>query len=139
MRFALVSLFCGILFGLGLSVSDMINPARVLNFLDITGNWDPTLALVFAGALLVALPGYQWILKTRRTPVLGEEFEVPTSNDINPRLVGGSALFGIGWGLGGFCPGPGLTALVTLQPGVFAFVVAMFAGAATWKFGFGRD
>lgn len=116
----------------------MINPARVLNFLDITGNWDPTLALVFAGALLVALPGYQWILKTWRAPVLGDEFDVPTSTGINPRLIGGSALFGIGWGLGGFCPGPGLTALVTLQPGVVAFVVAMFVGAASWKFGFGR-
>lgn len=132
----LVSLISGILFGVGLTLSGMVNPAKVLNFLDFAGSWDPTLALVFGGALLVALPGYQWVLANREQPVLAEKFELPSNSSITPSLIAGAALFGAGWGLGGFCPGPGLTALVSLDFDVLLFVLAMFAGAATYKFGF---
>lgn len=132
--FYLSSLLCGLIFGLGLVVSGMVNPAKVQNFLDMAGQWDPTLALVFGGAVGVALPIYQWTLRTRSAPVVADEFQVPTNNAITPSLIGGSALFGVGWGLAGFCPGPGLTALATLEPGVISFVVAMFVGAACYKF-----
>lgn len=130
----LISLVGGVVFGLGLVISGMVNPAKVQNFLDVAGPWDPTLALVFLGALAVALPVYQWTLRHRSAPVVGEKFDVPSNNAITPSLIGGSALFGIGWGLSGFCPGPGITALVTLLPGAVAFVVAMFAGAACYRF-----
>jgi uncharacterized protein len=129
----LAALLCGILFGLGLVISRMVNPAKVINFLDVAGDWDPTLALVFIGALLVAVPGLQWILRTRRKPVIAPEFKLPDNNAITPSLVSGAALFGVGWGLAGFCPGPGLTALATLQPGVIAWVAAMFAGIVCYQ------
>lgn len=129
----LASLIGGLIFGLGLVVSGMVNPAKVQNFLDVTGQWDPTLALVFVGAVGVALPIYQWTLRNRSAPVAADEFRVPANNAITPSLIGGSALFGIGWGLAGFCPGPGLTALAVLQPGVISFVVAMFVGAGCYK------
>lgn len=133
-----ISFACGALFGVGLVVSQMIDPAKVLGFLHFAGRWDPTLALVFAGALAVALPFYQWTLRQRSRPVVADRFHVPDSSAITPTLLGGSALFGVGWGLSGFCPGPGLTALATLQPGVIAFAVAFFAGAALWRFVFAR-
>lgn len=129
----LVALLCGVLFGLGLVISQMVNPAKVLNFLDVAGSWDPTLAMVFIGALLVAVPGYQWIFHTRQAPVVSREFKLPDSDAITPSLMGGAALFGVGWGLAGFCPGPGITALATLLPGVIAWVAAMFAGAACYR------
>lgn len=132
--FYVVSLLSGIVFGLGLAVSRMVNPAKVLNFFDLAGTWDPTLAFVFIGALVVATPAYQWMLRRQDAPVLAERFEVPDSGAITPALIGGSALFGVGWGLAGFCPGPGLTALATLFPGVIAWVVALFAGAACYRF-----
>jgi uncharacterized membrane protein YedE/YeeE len=131
-----LSLACGVIFGLGLVVSEMIDPAKVLSFLYVAGDWDPTLAFVFAGALAVALPFYQWTLRTRTRPVLAERFHLPDADAITPKLVAGSALFGVGWGLTGLCPGPALTALASLEPGVLVFVVGLFAGAATWRFGF---
>ena len=131
--FYLIALSSGVIFGLGLAVSGMINPARVLNFLDVSGQWDPTLAFVFAGALAVALPGYQWTLR-RRAPVFADEFDTPKNRAITPSLVAGSALFGIGWGLAGFCPGPGIAALASASPGAVAFVIALFIGAACYRF-----
>ena len=128
------SLLCGVLFGLGLAISQMVNPAKVLNFLDIAGQWDPSLGIVFAGALLVAIPGYQWILRRRHKPVAAGEFDLPTSKSITLSLVGGSAIFGVGWGLAGICPGPGITALPTLFPTVILWVVMLFAGAACYRF-----
>jgi len=136
--FYLVSLFGGLVFGFGLVISQMVNPAKVLNFLDVAGQWDATLAMVFIGALGVAMPIYQWVLRTRSAPVLATEFEIPSTSAITPSLLGGSVLFGIGWGLSGLCPGPGLTALPTLLPGVAGFVVALFVGAATYRFLFAR-
>lgn len=132
--FYVVSLASGFLFGLGLVVSQMINPAKVLNFLDVAGDWDPTLALVFAGAVAVGLPGYQLILRRRTEPVFATQFRVPKNNAITPSLVGGSAVFGIGWGLSGFCPGPGLAAVATMQASVIWWVIALFTGAACYRF-----
>jgi uncharacterized membrane protein YedE/YeeE len=128
----LVNLFAGALFGLGLAVSGMVDPAKVIGFLDVAGDWDPTLAFVMGGALLVTIPAFRLIFK-RPSPVLADEFELPTKKDLDARLLGGSALFGVGWGLSGFCPGPAVTALATGLTPVFAFVVAMLAGMAIYK------
>ena len=128
----LVNLFAGALFGLGLAVSGMVDPAKVIGFLDVAGDWDPTLAFVMGGALLVTIPAFRLIFKRPR-PVLADEFELPTKKDLDARLLGGSALFGVGWGLSGFCPGPAVTALATGLTPVFAFVVAMIAGMAIYK------
>lgn len=128
-----ISLVSGVLFGAGLALSQMINPAKVLNFLDVSGRWDPTLLLVFVGALTVAMPAYQWCLRTRTSPFASERFHVPARDAITPSLITGAALFGIGWGLSGFCPGPGIAALATLLPGVIVYVIAMFLGAASYK------
>ena len=128
----LVNLFAGTLFGLGLAISGMVNPQKVIGFLDFAGNWDPTLAVVFSGALLVAIPAFRLVLKRSR-PVLAEEFELPTNKDVDTRLLAGTAIFGIGWGLAGFCPGPAVTALASGLAPVFAFVAAMVAGMAVYK------
>ncbi len=132
----IVALFSGALFGLGLAVSGMANPAKVIGFLDVTGDWDPTLAFVMGGALLVSVPAFR-VIFGRRRPVLAEDFELPSNKEVDARLLGGSALFGVGWGLSGFCPGPAVTALIpALVTGiapVFAFVAAMVAGMAIYE------
>lgn len=128
----IVALFSGALFGLGLAVSGMANPAKVIGFLDVTGDWDPTLAFVMGGALLVSVPAFRMIFGRRR-PVLAEDFELPSNKEVDARLLGGSALFGVGWGLSGFCPGPAVTALATGITPVFAFVAAMVAGMAIYE------
>ncbi len=128
----LVALFSGALFGLGLAVSGMVDPAKVIGFLDVAGNWDPTLAFVMGGALLVAIPAFR-LISRRPRPVLADDFALPTKKDVDARLLGGAALFGVGWGLAGFCPGPSVTALVTGLAPVFAFVAAMIAGMALYK------
>ena len=122
-----VSLLSGIIFGLGLIVADMTNPAKVQNFLDITGAWDPSLIFVMGGAIVVTLPAFAW-LKKKKHPVLAENFYWPTKTDLDPKLIGGAAIFGFGWGLGGFCPGPALTALPAGLTGGILFVVCMLIG-----------
>ena len=117
----------GLLFGLGLTVSGMINPAKVIGFLDLAGDWDPSLALVMATALLVSLPGFRLILK-REQPLFAAKFFLPEKSDIDSPLVGGAALFGIGWGLAGFCPGPALAAAASLNSSVLLFLAAMVGG-----------
>lgn len=117
----------GLVFGLGLVVSGMADPAKVLNFLDLAGSWDPSLAFVMAGAVVVTFVGYR-LAFARKAPLLMESFDVPSAKDIDLRLVGGAAMFGIGWGIGGFCPGPALTALPLLAPGTLVFVPAMLIG-----------
>jgi uncharacterized protein len=122
----------GLLFGLGLIVSQMVNPAKVLSFLDIFGNWDPSLALVMGGAVVVSALGYL-VAKRRGVPVLAPRLEIPTRRDLDPRLIGGAALFGIGWGLVGLCPGPALVGLTFGPWPVFVFVAAMIVGMAIFR------
>ena len=126
MKIAL-SLLAGLIFGAGLAISDMVNPARILNFLDVAGNWDPTLLFVMGGALSVTTIGYKLIF-SRNAPLFEDKFYLPTLKDIDLPLVGGAAMFGIGWGLGGFCPGPAFAAMVTMEPKVWAFVATMLIG-----------
>lgn len=125
----IVALGCGSIFGLGLAISGMMNPARVIGFLDVAGNWDPTLAFVMGGALLVAVPAYRLILG-RGHPALAGGFSLPSKTRLDTPLILGSALFGVGWGLVGFCPGPAVAAVVTGLPAVLGFVAAMLAGMA---------
>ncbi|MEX2129877.1 MAG: DUF6691 family protein [Pseudohongiellaceae bacterium] len=122
----------GALFGLGLTLSGMINPAKVIGFLDLAGNWDPSLLLVMAGGLAVTFPAFQLILK-RGAPILEAKFYLPTRKDLDPRLLGGAVLFGLGWGIAGLCPGPALAALTLLNGQVFLFVAAMVAGMLLHK------
>lgn len=117
----------GLVFGLGLVISGMANPARVLNFLDLAGTWDPSLAFVMAGATVTAFIGYRLVWR-RSAPVLEARFNLPTNSRIDRPLILGAALFGIGWGIGGFCPGPAWTALPLLAPGTLVFLPAMLAG-----------
>ena len=128
----LVNLIAGTLFGLGLTISGMVNPQKVIGFLDFAGDWDPTLAFVMGGAVLVAIPAFRLISK-RPHPVLADAFDLPTKKDVDGRLLGGAALFGVGWGLSGFCPGPAVTALASGLLPVFAFVAAMIAGMVAYK------
>ena len=122
----------GLLFGLGLIISQMVNPAKVLGFLDIFGNWDPSLALVMGGAVAVSALGTV-IARRRGVPVLAPRLELPTRRDLDPRLIGGAALFGIGWGLVGLCPGPALTALTFGPWQVFVFVASMIVGMVLFR------
>lgn len=127
MKNNIIALFAGMIFGLGLAISEMVNPARVIGFLDVTGNWDPTLAFVMGGALSVTFILFPFILK-RSQPVLTEKYFLPDKKDIDKKLLIGSSLFGIGWGIAGFCPGPAITALITFSPDVILFVVTMIIG-----------
>ena len=127
MPLALASLLIGVVFGFGLTVAEMINPARVIGFLDLTGRWDPTLAFVMGGALVVTLPLFRFVLRRPR-PLLDRLFHLPVTSAVDGRLVIGAAVFGIGWGLAGFCPGPAIAGLASGNPGVFLFVGAMVAG-----------
>lgn len=125
---AAVALLCGALFGFGLSLSGMVDPARVLGFLDIaSGSWDPSLMFVLGGAVCVAIVGVL-IQRGLSRPALDAAFHLPERTDIDRRLVIGSVLFGVGWGLAGFCPGPAIAALATGATPVLIFVVAMVCG-----------
>ena len=129
MRAVLPALLAGVIFGAGLTVSDMVNPARVLAFLDVAGAWDPALAFVMAGAVAVSALGYAAARRWRR-PVFGTRFFLPESRLLDRRLIGGAALFGIGWGLVGFCPGPAVAGLALGQWQAWLFVAAMLCGMA---------
>jgi len=122
----------GVLFGLGVGVGGMADPAKVVGFLDVTGNWDPSLALVMAGALAVHVPLRRLILRRAR-PVLAASFPPIPSPRIDRRLLVGSALFGIGWGLAGYCPGPAVVSLSTGAPLALAFVASMVAGMGLFR------
>ncbi|TAD74091.1 MAG: YeeE/YedE family protein [Sphingomonadales bacterium] len=126
-RDTLVPLAAGTIFGAGLTIGGMTDPARVRGFLDLFGDWDPTLAFVMGGAVLVM--ALAWMLQRRMLrPFLAEGFALPDRSDITPRLVGGSALFGIGWAIAGLCPGPGFAALAIEPLSAAIFVAAMLAG-----------
>lgn len=122
----------GLVFALGLGLSGMTQPAKVTAFLDITGEWDPSLAFVMVGAILVHAV-LSRLIRHRQTPLFASTFTIPTRTDIDARLVGGAALFGIGWGLSGFCPGPAITSLVSGNVSVVIFVAAMLAGMYLFK------
>ena len=121
------ALMTGLVFGVGIALSGMMDPAKVLNFFDIFGTWDPSLAFVMGGALIVTFVGYRLVWR-RDAPLFGGRFQVPTSTVIDARLVGGSALFGVGWGIAGFCPGAAIPALGTGRWEVALFLVAVVAG-----------
>jgi uncharacterized protein len=127
------TLFAGLLFGTGLILSGMANPAKVQNFLDLFGTWDPSLAFVMGGAIMVNMPGF-WLVQKRTKPLFHDVFHLPTRTDFDTRLVVGAATFGIGWGLGGFCPGPALTALPLAATGTLWFVPAMLIGMVVAKY-----
>jgi uncharacterized protein len=128
----IASLICGLVFGIGLIVSGMVDPGKVLGFLDLAGAWDPSLAFVMAGAIAVGLPAFAWARK-RRTALLGDPMQLPASSGIDGRLIVGALLFGAGWGIAGFCPGPGIVALGMGAGGAAVFVAAMLAGMAAFE------
>lgn len=126
------ALGAGLLFGLGLGISEMLSPARVLGFLDVAGLWDPTLLFVMGGALLVAFPAFR-LAGHMSQPLFEGKFVLPTRKDIDAKLVLGAALFGLGWGLAGLCPGPAIVGLASFNTEVLLFFLAMLAGMALHK------
>lgn len=121
------ALFTGLIFGTGITISGMMDPAKVLNFFDLFGSWDPSLAFVMAGALLVTSVGYR-VVWARNTPIFETRFQIPTAANLDKKLIGGSALFGVGWGIAGFCPGAAIPALGTGRWEVALFLVAVLSG-----------
>jgi uncharacterized membrane protein YedE/YeeE len=126
-RQVIVSFLSGALFAAGLGVAGMTNPAKVMAFLDVTGAWDPSLAFVMVGAIAVYAVAFRLAIR-RPAPLLAEAFSLPKKGDLDAPLIAGAALFGAGWGLAGYCPGPAITSLATGAPGVFLFVASMLAG-----------
>ena len=118
---------CGLLFGIGLVAAGMANPAKLLNFLDLFGSWDPSLGFLMGSAVAVTFLGYR-LVWTRKAPVMMDRFDLPAARLPDRRLVAGAALFGLGWGLGGYCPGPALVAMTLAAPGTLVFVPAMLTG-----------
>ena len=123
----LVSLFCGIIFGIGLVISQMINPAKVLGFLNLFGEWDPSLAFVMIGALIIFSPLFH-LFKNKEKPIFSSSFSISNKKEIDKKLIFGSILFGAGWGLVGLCPGPAITSIALLNASSAIFVVSMFIG-----------
>lgn len=132
MKESIAALLAGVLFGIGLAVSGMLIPDKVLNFLDVAGHWDPSLALVMGGALMVTIPGYYLVTRKPR-PVLAESFSLPSATAIDRRLLLGAAMFGAGCGLSGLCPAPALVNITTGLVDVLVFVGAMLAGMLLHK------
>ncbi len=127
MNYAFFSFLAGLVFGIGLIIAGMANPAKVVGFLDITGEWDPSLMFVMGGAILVGFFAFR-LASTRTKSLLGIGIKISDNKRLDMRLVGGSLLFGMGWGLGGFCPGPGLVAIGSGEAKAVVFVIAMIAG-----------
>jgi len=124
----ILALLAGILFGLGLAISQMVNPDKVLSFLDITGNWDPSLALVMAGALAIAIPSFRWA-RHHDKPVFGSRFHITSKTLLDKPLLIGSAVFGIGWGMTGYCPGPAFASMALGNREAILMVVSIYAGS----------
>ncbi|MDX2321562.1 MAG: YeeE/YedE thiosulfate transporter family protein [Moritella sp.] len=123
-----IALFSGILFGIGLIISQMVNPNKIFNFLDITGDWDPSLALVMGSALLLFIPVYRVLKQKLKQPLFASEFSLPVQTLIDRRLVIGAGLFGIGWGISGICPGPAIVNVSAGDPKIMVFIFAMGLG-----------
>lgn len=132
MKQNLIALLSGLLFGLGLSVSQMIDRDRVLGFLDVKGDWDPTLLFVLGGAVGVTIIAFRFVLRLPQ-PIFGSKFYLPTKKDIDRPLIIGAAIFGIGWGIAGYCPGPGITALVLGIWNPVLFMIAFVIGSLTYQ------
>lgn len=124
---ALVALLAGTLFGAGLAISGMTDPGKVIGFLDLAGQWDPSLAFVMGAAICISLPTFQ-LLRGRSKPVFASQYFLPTKQDLDPQLILGAVFFGIGWGIAGLCPGPAIANLASASPEILGFVVAMVAG-----------
>ena len=129
---SLVTVFTGLIFGIGLIMSGMTNPEKVQNFLDLFGTWDPSLALVMGGAILITMPGF-WLVQKRQTPFFEDAFLIPQKTNLDFYLLTGSAIFGIGWGLGGFCPGPVVVSISNGSAGTILFVITMLIGMVLAK------
>jgi uncharacterized membrane protein YedE/YeeE len=123
----------GILFGMGLAISGMINPQKVTDFLDIAGTWDPTLLFVMGGAIGITMPGFYYLAKRRSAPLFSSIFYLPSKQDLDLPLIIGAVIFGIGWGLAGYCPGPAITSLVSLRFEPLIFIVALVIGQTLAK------
>lgn len=132
MKYTVSSFIAGLVFGLGLLLSGMANPEKVLGFLDLAGAWDPSLALVMAGAIIVGVIAFT-IARQRHVSFLGFDMRLPSGDQISTRLIVGSVMFGVGWGLAGFCPGPGLVAFGAGEPKAVVFVASMVAGMALFE------
>jgi uncharacterized membrane protein YedE/YeeE len=135
MPMILVALACGLVFGFGLQISGMTDTQKIQNFLDLFGTWDPSLAVVMAAALVFAAPGL-WYARKRGRPLIAANLALPSKNEIDAPLLLGSAVFGVGWGLSGLCPGPAIENLVTRSPQIAVFVVAMaigMTGVDAWR------
>jgi len=130
--FVLASLLAGLVFGLGLIVSGMADPAKVLGFLDLAGAWDPSLAFVMAGAIAIGAIAF-FVARKRTVSLLGAEMRLPTRRELDRRLIGGGLLFGVGWGVAGFCPGPALVAVGMGQGKALVFTLAMLAGMGLFE------
>ena len=128
----ITSLIAGIIFGIGLTISEMINPTKVLGFLNLFGGWDPSLAFVMIGALIITMP-FIFIFKKQK-PLLAENFSIPQKKDLDNKLIIGAVLFGAGWGLAGLCPGPAISSLALMNISSVIFVVTMFLGFYLSKF-----
>ena len=126
-------LICGLLFGIGLTISTMVDPARVLGFLDIFGQWDPTLAFVMGGGLAVYLPIFYLVVKPKQKTLFNEQCHIPTNTQIDKKLLTGAAIFGIGWGLGGYCPGPAFTSVGAGSQEALTFGAAMLVGVGAYQ------
>ena len=137
MKRAIVALICGLVFGAGLIVSQMSNPAKVFGFLDITGNWDPSLALVMGGAVVVFGVLYRLALR-QGAPLFAPRFSLPENDGLDAPLMAGAVIFGVGWGLGGFCPGPAIVSAAFGDARVWAFVGTMIAGMLVYRVGLRR-
>ena len=132
MKNALAALTVGFIFALGLGLAGMTQPQKVVGFLDLFGDWDPSLAFVMAGAIAVHFIAYR-LIRRRDTPLLSMEWQVPARRDVTPALVVGACIFGVGWALAGFCPGPAITALASLESKPVVFVLSMLAGMALFR------
>ncbi len=132
MKIAVSSFISGLLFAIGLGIAGMLNANKVIGFLDIGGHWDPSLTFVIAGAIAVHFVFYRYIIR-RRSPIFGKHFHIPTRRDVTPRLLIDSTIFGIGWGLGGYCPGPGIVAITSGALPAIVFSSSMFLGMSGFQ------
>lgn len=128
----ITAFLCGVLFALGLGIAGMTRPEKIIGFLDLSGSWDPDLLWVMVAAISVTSLGYHWTFRRDR-PLIEGAFDLPKPRSLDIRLIAGSALFGVGWGLGGFCPGPALTSLVSGLPAVWVFVLSMVVGMKIYQ------